>query len=83
MGNAAGFMARFDFRGRNAKQPIHGYRGFAGAVRDITVPRNEPYVLSVSLDRFLRVHHIYNGNLMFKVRLLLYCDVNQDVGSRT
>ncbi|KAK3857913.1 hypothetical protein Pcinc_035862 [Petrolisthes cinctipes] len=66
VGTSIGRMGLFDFRGKNPKMPLRSFKGFAGAVRDIVVNASEPYVFSVSLDRFLRAHHIYTGELLYK-----------------
>lgn len=42
------------------------YKGFTGAVRDIVCHPTKPYIVSVGLDRFLRIHHLTTKKLLLK-----------------
>jgi len=65
-GLAKGNIVAVDLRmGRTAQN----YKGFVGAVRDIACHPSEPYIVSVGLDRFLRVHHRTTKQLLLKVYL--------------
>ncbi|KAK8389349.1 hypothetical protein O3P69_008828 [Scylla paramamosain] len=66
VGTAHGRLGLFDLRGRKPEEPVHVYKGFAGAVRDVVVHPKQPLVFSVSLDRFLRVHNLTSRKLVFK-----------------
>ncbi|XP_045102755.1 WD repeat-containing protein 74-like [Portunus trituberculatus] len=66
VGTAHGRLGLFDLRGRKPEEPVHVYKGFAGAVRDVVVHPKQPLVFSVSLDRFLRVHNLASRKLVFK-----------------
>lgn len=66
VGTAHGRLGLFDLRGRKPEEPVHAYKGFAGAVRDLFVHPKQPFVFSVSLDRFLRVHSLTSRKLVFK-----------------
>ncbi|XP_068249563.1 WD repeat-containing protein 74 [Palaemon carinicauda] len=65
VGASHGRMALFDYRGTRPDMPVHVFKGFAGAVRDIVVHPEHPLVFSVSLDRFVRVHHLWSTKLLF------------------
>ena len=69
VGTAHGRLGLFDLRGRKPDVPVHVYKGFAGAVRDVIVHPKQPLVFSVSLDRFLRVHNLTSRKLVFKVSM--------------
>ncbi|XP_071532235.1 WD repeat-containing protein 74 [Panulirus ornatus] len=66
VGTAHGRMALFDLRGRKPEAPLNVYKGFAGGVRDAVVHPRHPLVFSVSLDRYLRVHHLTSSKLLVK-----------------
>ncbi|KAG7166491.1 WD repeat-containing protein 74-like [Homarus americanus] len=66
VGTAHGRMGLFDLRGGKPEDPLFVYKGFAGAVRDAVVHPKHPLVFSVSLDRFLRVHHLTSRKLLYK-----------------
>nr|XP_053636214.1 WD repeat-containing protein 74-like [Cherax quadricarinatus] len=66
VGTAHGRIGLFDLRGKKPEVPLFAYKGFAGAVRDVVVHPKHPFVFSVSLDRFLRVHHLTTTKLLFK-----------------
>ncbi|XP_034234774.1 WD repeat-containing protein 74 [Thrips palmi] len=62
-GLAKGNIVAVDLRmGRTAQN----YKGFVGAVRDIACHPTEPYIVSVGLDRFLRVHHKTTKKILLK-----------------
>ena len=69
VGTAHGRLGLFDLRGRKPEEPVHVYKGFAGAVRDVVVHPKQPLVFSVSLDRFLRVHNLTSRKMVFKVSI--------------
>jgi len=54
VGSGKGRMVLFDFR---QQKVIHAYRGFTGGIRELACHPTSPFVASVGLDRFLRVHH--------------------------
>ncbi|KAJ1525984.1 hypothetical protein ONE63_009164 [Megalurothrips usitatus] len=62
-GLAKGDIVKFDMR--NGKASAH-YKGFYGAVSAIACHPTEPYIASVSHDRFLRVHHLTTKELVLK-----------------
>lgn len=72
VGTAHGRLGLFDLRGRKPEVPVHAYKGFAGGVRDLFVHPRQPFVFSVSLDRFLRVHSLTSRKLVFKVSANLF-----------
>ena len=55
MGSGKGRMLLFDFR---QQKVVHAYRGFTGSIRQIVCHPTKPLVVSVGLDRFVRVHHL-------------------------
>lgn len=70
VGNSYGRLTSFDLK-KVKQSPLTAYKGFIGAVRSVTVSEKSPLVLSISLDRFLRVHHLETGNIIYKVGLFL------------
>ncbi|XP_054284846.1 WD repeat-containing protein 74-like [Macrosteles quadrilineatus] len=64
VGCAAGNMYLVDLRGKGLL--LNKFRGFMGGVRAVACPTVEPYVLSVSLDRHFRIHHLNTKKLLFK-----------------
>jgi ribosome biogenesis protein NSA1 len=56
-------MLLFDFR---QQKVIHAYRGFTGSIRQIVCHPTKPLVVSVGLDRFVRVHHLDRQTPLFK-----------------
>lgn len=79
-GLAKGNIVAVDLRmGRTAQN----YKGFSGAVRDIACHPSEPYIVSVGLDRFLRVHHKTTKQLLVKVCLFVNLGVVVRVESAT
>merc|ERR1712002_494722 len=67
VGNTRGFMSQHDLRMKG--RLVHGFRGFAGGLRDIRCHPSEPLVASVGLDRYLRVHNVVNHRIVNKVYL--------------
>ena len=63
VGSGKGRMLLFDFRQLKA---IHAYRGFTGGIRELVCHPTSPLVMSVGLDRFLRVHHFDKQTPLFK-----------------
>ena len=55
IGSGKGRMLLFDFR---QQKVIHAYRGFTGAIRQLMCHPSKPFVVSVGLDRFVRLHHL-------------------------
>lgn len=60
-------MALFDLRNPSNKTPLHVYKGFAGAIKNIYVHETLPLVASVSLDRYLRFHDLNTSKMLSKV----------------
>ena len=50
-------------------QIIHAYRGYTGSIRQVVCHPEKPYVVSVGLDRFVRVHHLSRQTPLFKTYL--------------
>ena len=46
------------------------YKGFAGGIRCISCLDKQEMVASCGLDKFLRVHHLHNRKLLYKVGTL-------------
>ena len=67
VGSGKGRMNLVDLR-RPAKI-LNTYKGFVGGITGIACSKNEPYVVSVSLDRYLRIHHIDTKELLKKVKV--------------
>ncbi|KAL1457615.1 hypothetical protein WDU94_007824 [Cyamophila willieti] len=63
-GTTTGDMIAVDLRGKG--KPCYKYKGFAGCVKSITCPQNENIILSVSLDRYFRVHDFHTKKLLRK-----------------
>uniref|UniRef100_A0A914CRI0 tRNA:m(4)X modification enzyme TRM13 n=1 Tax=Acrobeloides nanus TaxID=290746 RepID=A0A914CRI0_9BILA len=72
VGNTKGDMSLFDLRGKI--NPIHKYRGFAGAIRSIDAHPTAPYVVSCGVDRIVRVHEVNTKKLLKKI----YCKVRMN-----
>lgn len=66
VGNTHGRVALFDIR---KQRIVHCFKGFAGSVRAVEVHPLKPYVVSCSLDRFLRVHDFERHLLLSKIYL--------------
>ncbi|XP_071449887.1 WD repeat-containing protein 74 isoform X2 [Hetaerina americana] len=67
VGSGTGLLMMVDLRGKGLQS--NRYKGFAGGVRDIVCHPTDPYILSVSLDRYLRLHHLHSKELLQKVYL--------------
>ncbi|XP_076646423.1 WD repeat domain 74 lethal (2) k09848 [Halictus rubicundus] len=65
VGSGKGKMNLVDLR--KPAKVLNTYKGFAGAVTGITCSTTEPYIVSVSLDRYLRVHHMNTKKLLKKI----------------
>lgn len=50
-----GRVLLFDLR---QMRTVHAYRGFTGGVREVFCHPVSPLIVSVGLDRFIRVHHL-------------------------
>jgi len=66
VGTAHGRMARFDLRGTKITEPLNIFKGFAGAVREVVAHPTLPLLFSVSLDRYLRVHHLESSKIWYR-----------------
>ncbi|XP_076748602.1 WD repeat domain 74 lethal (2) k09848 isoform X1 [Xylocopa sonorina] len=67
VGSGKGRMNLVDLR--NPGKVLNTYKGFVGGVTAIACSKSEPYVVSISLDRHLRIHHIDTKELLKKVYL--------------
>lgn len=67
VGSAKGKMNLIDLR--KSSTVLNTYKGFAGGVTGIACSMNNPYVASVSLDRYLRIHNIDTKELVKKIYL--------------
>lgn len=65
VGSGKGRMNLIDLR--KPSTVLNTYKGFAGGVTGIACSMNNPFVASVSLDRYLRIHHIDTKELLKKV----------------
>lgn len=66
VGNTIGTMGSIDLR----KGQLQGhYKGFAGGIRCISCLDKQEMVASCGLDKFLRVYHLHNRKLLYKVYL--------------
>ena len=63
IGSGKGRMLLFDMR---TMKTVHAYRGFTGSIREIYCHPTNPLILSVGLDRFLRVHHYNSQKPVYK-----------------
>lgn len=66
VGSGKGRMLLFDFR---QQKVIHAYRGFTGSIRQMVCHPTRPLVVSVGLDRFVRVHHLDRQTPLYKTYL--------------
>lgn len=55
---------------RKPSKVLNTYKGFLGSVTGIACSMSEPHVVSVSLDRYLRIHHIDTKQLLRKVNVI-------------
>ncbi|CAK9825313.1 WD repeat-containing protein 74 [Anthophora retusa] len=67
VGSGKGKMNLIDLR--KPAKVLNTYKDFVGSVTGISCSNNGPFVVSVSLDRHLRVHHIDTKLLLKKVYL--------------
>ncbi|KAL6261201.1 hypothetical protein P5V15_008726 [Pogonomyrmex californicus] len=67
VGSGKGRMNLVDLR--KSGTILNTYKGFAGGVTGIACSTSDPYVASVSLDRYLRIHHIDTKKLLKKIYL--------------
>lgn len=67
VGTGKGKMNLVDLR--KPGRILNTYKGFTGSVSDVACCRSEPYIVSTSLDRFLRIHHIDTKQLVKKIYL--------------
>ena len=64
--DCVGLVRNIDLR---MHREIAKYKGFAGAVKGIECHETLPFLTTVGLDRFLRVHHLGTRKLVKKVYL--------------
>ncbi|XP_011310518.1 WD repeat-containing protein 74 [Fopius arisanus] len=67
IGSGKGIMNLIDLR--SPGRILNTYKDSAGSITSIACTRNNPYVVSVGLDRHLRVHHIDTKKLLHKTYL--------------
>ncbi|XP_008557103.2 WD repeat-containing protein 74 [Microplitis demolitor] len=67
VGSGKGIMNLVDLR--NPGKILNTYKGFVGGITAISCPTNNPYIVSVGLDRYLRVHDLNTKELLQKVYL--------------
>uniref|UniRef100_A0AC34RMJ8 WD repeat-containing protein 74 n=1 Tax=Panagrolaimus sp. JU765 TaxID=591449 RepID=A0AC34RMJ8_9BILA len=65
VGNTTGNVSVYDLR--NTKNQIVKLRSFAGSVRSIDAHPKTPFMVSVGLDRHIRLHHIGKKKLIKKI----------------
>lgn len=68
VGTTTGTMQLIDLRAKG--RALNTYKDFAGSVTKIYCDDKDPFIVSVSLDRFLRVHHRDTKKLVYKVGLV-------------
>lgn len=59
-------MVLFDFR---QQKVVHALKGSLGAIKAIAAHRTKPLVVSVGLDRYIRVHHLDKQSPLHKTYL--------------
>jgi len=64
--NTKGDLGKLDLR---TGKLLNKYLGSTGSIRSISLHPTEPYLASVGLDRFLRVHNTETRQIMFKFYL--------------
>ncbi|XP_063978560.1 WD repeat-containing protein 74 [Diachasmimorpha longicaudata] len=67
VGSGKGMMNLIDFR--SPGRVLNTYKDSAGSITSIACSRRHPYVVSVGLDRHLRVHHLDTKQLLHKTYL--------------
>lgn len=65
VGSGTGQMNLVDLRSKGLV--MNKYKGFTGSIKAIACPEENPYIVSVSLDRHFRIHHLHTKELLFKV----------------
>lgn len=45
---------------------VHTYKGFTGAISDVSLDSTGKFLASASLDRYVRVHHIDSTVLLYQ-----------------
>jgi len=65
VGNTTGNVSVLDLR--NTKNQVVKLRGFAGAIRSIDAHPTTPFIVSVGIDRYVRLHHIQKKKLIKKI----------------
>ncbi|XP_067627109.1 WD repeat-containing protein 74 [Eurosta solidaginis] len=63
-GTTMGAMKAFDIR--RMKTFVHTYKGFTGAISDVTLDSTGKYLASASLDRYVRIHHVDSTVLLYQ-----------------
>ncbi|XP_053962304.1 WD repeat-containing protein 74 [Anastrepha ludens] len=63
-GTTMGAMKAFDIR--FMKSFLHTYKGFTGAISDVSLDSTGKYLASASLDRYVRVHHVDSTVLLYQ-----------------
>lgn len=51
---------------------LNTYKDFVGSITAVACAKSNPYIVSVGLDRYLRVHHLDTKQLLKKVT---FCDI--------
>ncbi|XP_011330231.1 WD repeat-containing protein 74 isoform X1 [Ooceraea biroi] len=67
VGSGKGRMNLVDLR--KSGTILNTYKGFAGGVTGVACSMSNPYVASVSLDRYLRIHHVDTKEVLKKIYL--------------
>ncbi|KAL2737865.1 WD repeat-containing protein 74 isoform X2 [Vespula squamosa] len=67
VGSGKGMMKLIDLR--KPGKILHTYKGLVGGITGLASSKVGPYVVSTSLDRYLRVHHIDTREMIKKVYL--------------
>lgn len=67
VGSGTGQMNLVDLRSKGLV--MNKYKGFVGGIKSVGCSLSEPYIVSVSLDRHFRIHHLLTKELLFKVSL--------------
>uniref|UniRef100_A0A023FA33 Putative wd repeat domain 74 n=1 Tax=Triatoma infestans TaxID=30076 RepID=A0A023FA33_TRIIF len=64
VGSGTGQMNLVDLRSKGLV--MNKYKGFVGGIKSVGCSLSEPYIVSVSLDRHFRIHHLLTKELLFK-----------------
>ncbi|KYN37866.1 WD repeat-containing protein 74 [Trachymyrmex septentrionalis] len=54
---------------RQSGTVLNTYKGFIGGITGVACSKTNPYVASVSLDRYLRIHHIHTKEFLKSIYL--------------